>query len=360
MRVPSAMAARTPSSGNSNPAPSGTSTTRPPAASAHAAYMSKVGTTTMASSGAVADCSRSAASAASEDALVEPVGQQQRVGGRRRAAPAHGCHGGVVVRIARRDPARQRAERLEHRRRAAGRCSRSGAGAGRRRRRDALVFVVTACPLRARRRSCIRSTRACPSALRLRASATRRRRDARAARARVIRWTVETRTKSAALRPPRPRAAPLVGSTWLEPVDVVAATPARCNRRRTPFPRSCSAARDRVAVAHHVLGRDALAERDRLVDRPRDDDRAVARECRAAPDRRPASARAISSRRARASARDGVIRIARASGSCSACASRSAAIQAGRPVRRDTAISLGPAKKSIAQSPRHSALAAAT
>ena len=56
----------------------------------------------------------------------------------------------------------------------------------------------------------------------------------------------------------------------------------------------------------------------------------------------------------------GVIRIARASGSCSACAMRSAAIHAGLPDVERTAISLGPAKKSIAQSRETSDLAAAT
>jgi hypothetical protein len=52
--------------------------------------------------------------------------------------------------------------------------------------------------------------------------------------------------------------------------------------------------------------------------------------------------------------------MARASGSCSACASRSAAIQAGRPAAETIAISLGPAWKSIAQSSDTSAFAAAT
>ncbi len=55
---------------------------------------------------------------------------------------------------------------------------------------------------------------------------------------------------------------------------------------------------------------------------------------------------------ASASRRDGVSRMARASGSCSACAIRSAAIHAGRPDDDTTTISLGPAWKSIAQSAR--------
>ena len=42
--------------------------------------------------------------------------------------------------------------------------------------------------------------------------------DRRASPARVTRWTDMTRTKSAALSPPRNRAAPEVGSTWFEPV----------------------------------------------------------------------------------------------------------------------------------------------
>jgi hypothetical protein len=61
-----------------------------------------------------------------------------------------------------------------------------------------------------------------------------------------------------------------------------------------------------------------------------------------------------------ASSRLVVTRIARASGSCSACARRSAAIQSARPRSDHTTISLGPAWKSIAQSGATSALAAAT
>ena len=55
-----------------------------------------------------------------------------------------------------------------------------------------------------------------------------------------------------------------------------------------------------------------------------------------------------------------VISTARASGSCSACATRSAAIQSARPVSETITISLGPAKKSMPQSRATSALAAAT
>jgi hypothetical protein len=55
-----------------------------------------------------------------------------------------------------------------------------------------------------------------------------------------------------------------------------------------------------------------------------------------------------------------VISTARASGSCSACATRSAASQSARPASETITISLGPAKKSMPQSRATSALAAAT
>ena len=109
-----------------------------------------------------------------------------------------------------------------------------------------------------------------------------------------------------------------------------------------------------------MLRRQALAEGDRLVQSSRHHDAAVARE----RDRRRAGLLAAAARsRARQRWRavfDGVIRIARASGSCSAWAIRSAAIHSARPVSERTAISLGPAKKSIAQSLATSAFAAAT
>ena len=70
--------------------------------------------------------------------------------------------------------------------------------------------------------------------------------------------------------------------------------------------------------------------------------------------------RATAAATLRASAACGVTRMARASGSCSACASRSAAIHSGSPVSEITRISLGPAKKSIAQSAETIAFAAAT
>ena len=58
---------------------------------------------------------------------------------------------------------------------------------------------------------------ACPVSPSASASAMAAGRDAARPR-RLMRCTVDTRTKSAALRPPRAAAAPLVGSTWLEPV----------------------------------------------------------------------------------------------------------------------------------------------
>ena len=70
--------------------------------------------------------------------------------------------------------------------------------------------------------------------------------------------------------------------------------------------------------------------------------------------------RAISSATALASFALGVMRIALASSSCSAWARRSAAIHAGVPFEETIRISLGPAKKSMAQSADTSALAVAT
>ena len=103
---------------------------RPPTASVHAAYMSNAGTTTMASNGVAAEPPRSAASAASEDALVQAVGQQQR--SRRDAQPRRARRNRVVVvrdrprGPAASAPAAPRAPPASSRR-----CSRSGAAAGR-------------------------------------------------------------------------------------------------------------------------------------------------------------------------------------------------------------------------------------
>jgi hypothetical protein len=55
-----------------------------------------------------------------------------------------------------------------------------------------------------------------------------------------------------------------------------------------------------------------------------------------------------------------VTSIARAAGSCSACARRSAAIQSARPWSEQTTISLGPARRSTGQSADTIAFAAET
>jgi hypothetical protein len=175
---------------------------------------------------------------------------------------------------------------------------------------------------------------------------------------RSIRWTDETRTKSAALRPAARGSGAAGRQHVIRAGDVVSAG-LRAQGADENGARTRQAPRHGVAVAHHVLRREALRQGDGAIECVGQDDAAVV------PERGPGRA----GRRqlafdlfATASARlmTGVNRIARASGSCSAWAIRSAAIHAGLPVDETTAISLGPAKKSMAQSEATLALAAAT
>ena len=140
----------------------------------------------------------------------------------------------------------------------------------------------------------------------------------------------DTRTKSAALRPPRAARGAAGRQHVIRPGDVVAAR-LRAQRADEHGAGPRQPRGDGVVVADDVLGRQPLAERDRLVQAARDDDAAVALRARPRPARSAGiCADDLGLRPSRASARDGVNRIARASGSCSACAIRSAAIQSAR------------------------------
>ena len=121
--------------------------------------------------------------------------------------------------------------------------------------------------------------------------------------------------------------------------------PARVNRRATPAPSqtTCSGA---------MRWHSAIAS----LDRTRHDDCAVPRSAplAAGPSRRQRALHCAAT--ARRAVGEGVTKIARAAGSCSACAIRSAAIQSGRPFVDTTTISLGPAKKVDRAVARHQRL----
>ena len=142
----------------------------------------------------------------------------------------------------------------------------------------------------------------------------------------------ETRTKSAALRPPRAARRAARRQHVVRAGRVVAATPARCSRRRRPSPRASAAARSPSVSQTTCSGAMRWLSAIASSERARDDDAAVAPRWPRAPGRSAGICRATSRATAPRQRRDGVNRIARASGSCSACASRSAAIHAGRPV----------------------------
>ena len=145
------------------------------------------------------------------------------------------------------------------------------------------------------------------------------------------------RRRSEARDSSRSRSRPQACALW-SPTNTV---PARVSREATAS-----------RVADHVLRREALAELDRLVQRSRDDDAAAWRQGATRAVRRRHLTRRLrgdglrepAARRDQDRARVGIVLGLR---------DRSAAIHAGRPVDETTAISLGPAKKSIAQSARH-------
>ena len=158
-----------------------------------------------------------------KNALIQPVGQEQLNRRRRRGAPAVACDSRVVVRVLGESDAASATGRASI---TAGeqpavfsfKCRRKPAG----RRGDALVFVAHRVPpRRVRPRRAPSQPDRRPTRRVRQPFGLRQRHDGRAdgrRPARVTCWIVATRTKSAALRPPRARAAPLVGSTWFDPV----------------------------------------------------------------------------------------------------------------------------------------------
>ncbi len=184
--------------------------------------MSKAGTTTIASNGSSSGLFRNALTAAARIPSSRPLVRSRRSG----CTPSRAAQAATTVVVVGIDCdvlTRESLQRGDHSWRTAGgvlvevQSQRVSGCDG--------AFVLVAHPsdlFRVRRGAPIRRSRividaACAVRPSARASAT----PAGAIRrspAAVSRWTVDTRTKSAALSPPRPAAAPLVGRTWLDPV----------------------------------------------------------------------------------------------------------------------------------------------
>ena len=119
--------------------------------------------------------------------------------------------------------------------------------------------------------------------------------------------------------------------------------PARCTGRRTRRPAVSGRFVSDSRSTHEMLGREAVRQRHRLVRVARDDDGAVRGQRLRARSRARRCARSTAARRASASGRLQVMKIARASGSCSACAIEIGGDPRRRPPPATITISVGPA-----------------